>query len=123
MDDDTAGKDVAICDFNQQSCTHEELWTSIFQLDSIESALFVVFQTHEDSLVEALRTKKYEHGVGLMTVAKHANGKFSFVNVDSALEQRRRKRSLDANLSPTTVDGRHRHSCTRKLLSSAQPGT
>lgn len=58
-----------------------------------------------------------------MAVAGLSSTKLSFLNFDSALEQSSTERFLKENFSLAVVDGRHRHLCSQKLISSWQPGT
>lgn len=50
--------------------------------------LCAVSQTKRDKSIRCLGTKKYQHGVELMTVAKPVSEKLDSVNVDNTIEQR-----------------------------------
>lgn len=68
------GKEVSVLPFNPQKYEREEIWLTIFQVHEVTSPLRAVSQQHDDELVESLQYKKYQYGVGFMSVANPVSG-------------------------------------------------
>lgn len=123
MDDNIAGKEVAVCPIDPQTYRCENVWVTIFRVSEVQNPLLVVWQKNKDDLLESLRATDYQHGAELMTVANFSSGKLGSANDDSFLEHRGEERIVkNKNLLAVVACG-HRRSCNQTLATSGQPGT
>lgn len=121
-DDNVAGEYVAARSFGPETYRPEEVWFAIFQVQEVQSPLFVVSQKHRGELMDSLRAKKYKCGTRLRIVGKPACVMFDAVNFDSLLEHHGEEGFPKDSFSLAVVDGRLSFSWIQMLFSPGQPG-
>lgn len=78
ISDHTTEKKIAVGYFDQESCSRQDVWLTIFQVKKAGHSLCAISQTHYDNMMEFSRRKTNQYGVrlivGLITVAILAYG-------------------------------------------------
>lgn len=114
MEDNVAGKEVAVRPFNPQTYKREQIRLSSSQVDEVQNPLRALSEKHEDDLLGSLRAKKYHHDAGLKPVARPLSGKLGAVRVNIKVESRGRKRFFKEGFSLNVFGSPFSRPCVQK---------